>query len=306
MTARHWCFTLNNPFKDDGPLDSGTDGTDLPTSGKGGIGGVHHGRNVRRELVERLLLRLEARYAICQIEKGDSGTEHLQGYLELHAPVRMSKLQKALPKAHFEPRRGTRDQARDYCRKSDTRLDGPFEVGEWLNKGQGNRSDLDGVIETAKRVRSLAGLADEHPKEFIKYGRGIRDLRRVLAPKRRRLELKVYLLCGRSGSGKTRYVWDMWDAHGGVYSLASQSPLWFDGYDSEETLLIDEFAGVEVFGREKLLQVLDIYPHQFPVKGGMVWPQWKRVFVTSNEDLEAAFRGDEALWRRVTVSEWVQ
>lgn len=276
MTARHWCFTLNNPSEEN------------------------------ESYVKRLGDINNLRYAIFQREEGESGTPHLQGYCELHAPVRMSFLQKALPKAHLERRRGTRDQAREYCRKEDGRLAGPFEVGEWLNKGQGNRSDLDAVVDTCKRERSLAGVAEHHPNEFIRYGRGIRDLRRVLAPKRRRLGLKVYLLCGRSGSGKTRYVWDMWDTQGGVYSLASQSPLWFDGYDEEETLLIDEFAGVEEFGREKLLQVLDIYPHQFPVKGGMIWPQWKRVYITSNLPLEDMFRGDEALWRRVSVSEWVE
>lgn len=273
MTARHWCFTLNNP----------DDGLDLEAS----------------------LRRDDVRYAIWQKEAGESGTPHLQGYVEFTKPVRLSALQKIVPRCHGESRRGTREQARDYCRKEESRLAGPWEVGTWSGTAQGRRTDLESAAATARSAGSLYELADKHPVEYVKFGRGLRELRNALCRKRRRLELKVYLIWGTSGAGKTRYVWDMWGENGGVYSLASQKPLWFDGYDNEETLLIDEFVGVEEFGRENLLKVLDIYPHQFPVKGSMIWPQWKRVYILSNQNYKYAFQSDEALWRRVKSVEQV-
>lgn len=71
------------------------------------------------------------RFVVWQREKGAEGTEHLQGYIELHAPIRLSAMVEWLRGAHFEPRRGTRDQARDYCMKEDSRLAGPWERGDF-------------------------------------------------------------------------------------------------------------------------------------------------------------------------------
>ena len=115
--------------------------------------------------------------------------------------------------------------------------------------------------------------------------------------------MKVYLLWGTSGAGKTRYVHDMWGEE--VYTLAGQKPLWFDGYDGQKVLLIDEFEGVEEFGRSNLLKCLDIYPYYAPVKGGFVCAQWEKVYITGNNDLGSIFRYDAALRRRVTVEESV-
>ena len=109
MTSRRWCFTLNNPERDD------------------------------------LVFPDNVRYAVWQRESGEQGTEHLQGYFELAKPQRLSWCKNVIPRAHFEIARGTRDQARDYCRKSDTRVAGPFEFGEWKNGGQGSRTDLNAV-----------------------------------------------------------------------------------------------------------------------------------------------------------------
>ena len=54
------------------------------------------------------------------IEKGENeGTPHLQGYIELTTAQRFSWLKKRLPRAHLEPRKGSRTQARDYCHKED-------------------------------------------------------------------------------------------------------------------------------------------------------------------------------------------
>lgn len=55
--------------------------------------------------------------------------QHYQGYLELRKPLRMQGVKKLLDDntIHLEKRKGTRDQARDYCKK-----DGKFyEYGTW-------------------------------------------------------------------------------------------------------------------------------------------------------------------------------
>lgn len=83
------------------------------------------------------------KYCVCQLEKGEQGTLHLQGYVELHDAKTLKWLKLNFSwDAHFEPRKGTAQQARDYCRKDDTRQSGPWEFGEWTPIRQGQRTDI--------------------------------------------------------------------------------------------------------------------------------------------------------------------
>lgn len=50
-------------------------------------------------------------------EVGESGTRHLQGYLEFKSPKTFATIKKLLPKAHLEKARGTRQQNLAYCQK---------------------------------------------------------------------------------------------------------------------------------------------------------------------------------------------
>jgi len=57
------------------------------------------------------------KYAIGQIERSPStGTLHIQAYTEWASSKRRSEVYKIFP-ASLEPRKGSRDDARDYCRK---------------------------------------------------------------------------------------------------------------------------------------------------------------------------------------------
>lgn len=73
------------------------------------------------------------KYAVWQLERGDEGTLHIQGYFEMSEQLRFPNIKQRIPflsRAHFEPRRGTAQQATEYCEKEDTRVDGgyPFAV----------------------------------------------------------------------------------------------------------------------------------------------------------------------------------
>ena len=66
-----------------------------------------------------------ARYAVWQREKGENGTEHLQGYVVFSNSVSRAYVSAIMPRAYLEIRRGSHEQAKAYCTKSDTRIDGP-------------------------------------------------------------------------------------------------------------------------------------------------------------------------------------
>lgn len=144
MSSRAWCFTLNNPVFSPG---------DLPLHGK-------------------------ERYVVWQLEKGEQGTTHIQGYMEMTTPTRLACMKDWLPSAHFEPRRGTPQQARAYCMKEESRQEGPWERGVFGGR-QGKRSDLDGAVATLKEG-GLAAVAEAHPTTFVQFHKGLAALEKTL------------------------------------------------------------------------------------------------------------------------------
>lgn len=137
--ARAWCFTLNNA--------------------------------ATNELSEHA----NERYCIWQREKGENGTEHLQGYIEFCAPMRLGGLKKWLPGAHFEVRRGSPAQAADYCRKEESRVDGPWERGT-MGGAQGKRCDLEDVKKLVADGASKRDIYAECSEAAAKYPRFIEQL----------------------------------------------------------------------------------------------------------------------------------
>lgn len=210
------------------------------------------------------------------------------------------------PKMHLEGRLGTRDQARDYCMKEDTRCDGPWEYGVWSGKSQGRRTDLANACQLIK-TGGLAPLVEEHPEMFVKYSRGMKELDfmyRQAVSKCADREVKTVVLWGPTGTGKTKAAMSFGKSKT-WYKLdmsASGSTLWWDGYQGEDVLIMDDFYGWIPHG--KLLNILDRYPLRLDVKGSHVWAAWKWVIITSNKEPSSWYlegSNFSALERRLTV-----
>lgn len=245
MTSRSWCVTYNNP-----PADF-----KLPTPEKG-----------------------KFRYAVWQEEIGESGTHHLQMYIELNDAVRHTQLQKDLfggVKVHCEKRKGTREQARAYCMKKETQFDGPFEVGVWTG-GQGDRTDVKALIELVQGGATEMQCWDQYPDTMIRNYKGIMHYKLLYKAQEKRIAPEIVVLWGDSGTGKT---------HDAELELKSpfrkeQGP-WWDGYDGQSDVLIDEFTGGHMpYG--VALRVLDKYNCSVQVKGGTVPFVASKIVITSN------------------------
>jgi len=117
---------------------------------------------------EELPVFKHERYVVWQHEKVD--TDHIQGYIELTGPQRLSALTKWLPGAHFEIRKGTADQARDYCMEEDTRVAGPWERGTY-GGAQGKRSDIDDARDAILAGASRRDVYNMHSEVAAKYPR---------------------------------------------------------------------------------------------------------------------------------------
>lgn len=246
MTTRHYVFTLNNP-----------DGTYEPDL-QGWFDSGH------------------LDYACWQMEMGESGTLHLQGYIELSRSQRLSFVRKVIPGAHWEHRRGTREQARDYARKDDTRVDGPWEIGVWVPGGSGRRTDIHEYADAIKGRASLTTLFESFPRQFLAYQRGTMSAIGLYAIQRS-WPTELHLLIGPPGCGKTRFVTD--NAPNCYWKPPNNK--WWDQYSGQEDVCLDDFYGSMPYN--EILRLADRTPLQLEVKGGMVQFLAKRLWITSNK-----------------------
>lgn len=120
------------------------------------------------------------RYCVYQRELcPDTGREHLQGYIEFKKSIRMNAVKAFFGDTtiHLEARRGTREEAREYCMKDDTRIDGtiPIEFGEFVSR-QGRRSDLEDVYASIAEGNSVDYIAENFPIEYMKYSKQIKEM----------------------------------------------------------------------------------------------------------------------------------
>lgn len=222
------------------------------------------------------LKRDEIEYCVYQME--EVSTKHLQGYIELKNQMAFNKVRKWFP-WHIEQRKGSQQEAIDYCQKADSRIDGPWEWG--TRKVMGSRTDIKtayAMVSTGKRKRDVA---EAMPMVDAKYHRALDRYRSLVERDESKLfrELSVTVLYGSPGSGKTRYVVDQYPD---CYILNQpESQLWWDGYEGEDVLLIDDFYGWIKWGG--LLKILDGYCLRLAIKGSHTYAKWSKIFITSND-----------------------
>jgi len=221
------------------------------------------------------------KFSVFQLERAPStGQLHLQGYSELARTARFNWIQRNwtfFATAHFEPRRGSQKQAIAYCEKEESRVGGPWSVGEEARQGQ--RSDLIEVAEKIKEGLPMSSIAIDHPASFIRYSRGFEKLAQLIGPRRKvDWEIEVIVYWGASGSGKTtKAKKDFPDAY--VWMPQRGNTVWWDGYAGEEVIIIDEFANN--FQYHYALRILNEPGVRVETKGGTICLYAKKIVLTS-------------------------
>lgn len=254
MQGCNWVFTLNNPQPEENPS------------------------------------YWPSRYIVYQLEKGESGTPHYQGYVVFHSNKTLAAVKKLNPRAHWDLRRGTHEQAVHYTTKPhpectcehcakctpDSRIEPPVEKGiPPITRGK--RTDLllvkqlldEGATESEIcRNEDCLGTVARYPKLIGMY--------RMATQQHRNFKTQVLVLFGPPKKGKSAF-WNI------CYPDAYIKPhgIWWDGYDNQETVVIDDFYGWLPYSF--MLQLLDRYPLLVEVKGGMRTFNSKRIIITSNK-----------------------
>lgn len=237
MRSRNWCFTLNNPEEDEVP-------SEWPHL-----------------------------YIIYQLEQGENGTLHYQGYVRFESAKALTAVRQLNARAHWEVRNGTHAQAKKYCSKEETRVGEVYEHGE--EPEQGKRSDLEEI-----RLRLVDGategeIADEYFGSWCRYHKAFNRYKIMRQP-RRSWKTEVTVIFGETGVGKSRIAQELYpDAYW------KEKGQWWDGYEDHEAVIIDEFYGWIPY--HQLLRVLDRYPMTVEIKGGAVNFVPKHIVITSNQ-----------------------
>lgn len=223
------------------------------------------------------------KFGVYQMEKGEEGTPHLQGYIILNKKATLAGVKKLHATAHWEPRKGSHDQAVAYCTKEETRVSESETWGE-APSGQGHRSDLAAVQASLDSGASDEEVATEFFATWVKYHRSF-DAYRLLkqAPRDPEHPVTTYAFVGPSGTGKTRLARLLAgdDAFWLTAPNSTANSLWWDGYHGQATIVIDEFYGW--IPHPVMLRICDRYPLTVQVKGGSRHLLATTVIITSNK-----------------------
>lgn len=274
-------------------------------------------------------------YMIFAKEVGNSGTPHLQGYMQLKQQTlgQTVKNQSKLLRLYLEIANGSPEKNFDYCVKQyfekdakeeikEAVLDEAIDVGDIYITGK----PVDPVKAKAKgsakggaatkavwanlNADVVAGftekeLKDKYPHLYYKHQQGIRKGMEVeAAVKPRKEKTCVHVVVGPPGVGKTTYAQECVNEKG--YWYDSQNGNWWDGYNGSEGVVIDDFHGNLRFDFWKKLT--DKYPMHVSIKGGTQVFNSKLIVITSNEPPSNWWKpevlgthGMAALYRRINV-----
>lgn len=228
--------------------------------------------------------------------------QHLQAYGYWTNKISFNTLKKWVTKTHITVAKGTSEQNRAYCSK-----DGNFtEIGTMPK--QGRRTDI-----AEFRDAILAGMTEEElimefPNEMARFDRFYQRCRNIVLKKEAKLmnEVEVVVIEGKPGIGKTKYVYDSENIDD-VYKLetgdGSDKSLFWDGYNGEPVILIDDFN--DNFKIDYMLRLLDRYPMKLNIKGGYTWKTAKRIYITCNTPVKNWYPYEsndhrEGIFRRIT------
>lgn len=215
-----------------------------------------------------------------QVERAPTtGRLHVQGFAQFKSRVRIGTIRRALgdPGVHIEARRGSVDDCIKYCSKEDTRVRGPYSLGE--ARQQGKRTDLEAFEVAVKRGDGDKLLWEDHFSCMCRFYSAPRRYR-LDTVEQRNWQPSIYVFYGPTGTGKSRAAFELAQQAPSFFTWARGSA-WADGYSSQHTIIFDEFDG-SFFSYRQLLAMLDRYPLQWQVKGATVPILARQYIITSS------------------------
>lgn len=244
-----------------------------------------------------LLDELACRYLVYGKEFAPATrTPHLQGYVYYTHPRSLSAVRSDLPGCHLDIARGTPQQNFDYCSKD----------GDFIERGDRPLSPADkgaGEIERYALTWTLAkaGRLEEIDADIrVRLYSTLLRIQRDFMPEVQALGgVCGVWIHGLSGCGKTRSVLSKYPE-----AYIKPRSIWWDGYQSEPVVLLDDLDNFDVRLGGLLKHWADFAPFIAEKKGGSIKIRPERLIVTSQftiEEIWSDTQTRDALLRRFTV-----
>jgi len=204
-----------------------------------------------------------------------TGTPHLQGYISFETAKSVSAARSLLPGCHVVAMAGSIAQNEDYCSKS----------GQLVERGEKPISnDNKGRAEKLRwqRARDLAksGNLDEIDADiYIRCYSTLKSIAKDHQSKPPPVEVKCFWIYGSTGTGKSHCVEN---AFPDCYKKSMDDLKWFDGYDNEDVVYLEDIDVYQIKWGGLLKRLADKWPMQASIKGSMKYIRPKTVIVTSN------------------------
>lgn len=238
-------------------------------------------------------------YMVYGRENLTEGTPHLQGFLVTKVS-RLSAMKLLHPTAHWEIAKGSAEQNRVYCTK-----DGDYVEQGLIPASASARAKKGGEAEIERWETALTamkeGRLDDVPADImIRHYGNVQKIKAAhqAAPVALEGELKNQWIWGAPGCGKTSKVFK---EHTSLYLKGLHK--WWDGYDGQETVLIDDMDPYHKSLAQQFKEWAHHYPFPAECKGGSMCIRPKLIIVTSNYRIDEVWEDPitrEAMHRRFT------
>lgn len=145
-----------------------------------------------------------------------------------------------------------------YETRRELRPECPFDK---MSKSEKNQWYMQHDLALAVQEGAISLLSLKRLKENLQLYKDLTEKQEI------RTQLKVKWYYGETGTGKTSTaIKELTEAYGDYWKWNGDFK-WFDGYNGQKGVIIDDFRRQEV-RFNYLLQLFDVYPMKVPIKGG--------------------------------------
>jgi len=252
------------------------------------------------EEIKKALNSLLLKYWCMSDEQGlEENTLHTHLYfVAAKSQIRFDTIKRLFPTAHIEPAMASSYDCRAYIEKSgkwgeddksETTVEGTFEEwGEVPIESQGKRTDWDMAYEMLEDGCDVLTVINAQ-RHLMRYRTTLEQVRQELIAKEFRSifrQLEVTYINGATGLGKSRYVMEKY-GYENVCQITGYQHGCFDKYQSEDVLILDEFANG--FRIQDMNNYLDGYPLMLPCRYANKVACYTKVYIISNIPLELQY-----------------
>jgi hypothetical protein len=223
-------------------------------------------------------------FLVFQIERGESGTPHIQGYVRFRNCKKLDAAKNAIVcrEAHMDISRGDEASNIAYCTKAEGRIAGPWTFGTAKPEAgrKGARNDLTQVAEAAKTM-TLRQLAVEYPAQVLKYSTHIQKFQELIkAPVPVQRPVFVHVLWGATGVGKSHRI-RMNYPPADLYVISGHGRDPWGQYEGERTVAFEEFDWSQ-WPIDDMKRLLDKWQVRLDARYTDKLARYTVVFITAN------------------------